>query len=255
MLRGGDVRLGQVFGDAEVARLYRYRSPYPEAVFTILRRLLVDPPRVLDAGAGTGALAIGLTSFADAVDAVDPSVAMIDAGRRRPGGDDPRIHWITGDAEEVELAPLYGLIACGASLHWMDLDRALPRFRDALAPGAVMAVVDTESTHGAYRDDVRAVIREHSEVEHHTETKDLVARLRGSGRFALIGEERTDPVPFEQSVDDYIQMLHSTSTLARVRLGDRADRFDAQVRAAFAKHGLDGVRYGVVGYVAWGRPV
>jgi ubiquinone/menaquinone biosynthesis C-methylase UbiE len=248
------LKLAEVFSDAEVARLYRHRPPYPDAVFAIMRKFLVEPRCVLDAGAGTGALAIRMAEFADRVDAVDPSAAMVEVGRER-SRDDPCINWIVGRAEEVDLAPPYGLITCGASLHWMDLDRALPRFREALAPGAVMAVVDTESAHGAYRDDVRAVIREHSELEHHSETKDLVARLRESGRFTLIGEERTDPAPFEQSVDDYIEMLHSTSTLARVRLGDRADRFDAQVRAVFAKHGPDRVRYGVVGYVAWGRPV
>jgi hypothetical protein len=61
-------------------------------------------------------------------------------------------------------------------------------------------------------------------------------------------------VPFEQSIDDYIEMLHSTSTLARIRLGDRASRFDADIRAVFARHGLDRLRYGVVGVVIWGRP-
>jgi SAM-dependent methyltransferase len=248
------MKLAEVFSDAEVARLYRYRPPYPDAVFATMRKLLVEPRRVLDAGAGTGALAIRMAEFADRVDAVDPSEAMVDVGRER-GNNDPRIRWIAGIAEDAELAPPYGLITCGASLHWMDLDRALPRLRDALAPDAALAIVDMENEHGVYRDDVRAVIKEYSEIEHHTETKDLVAQLRANGRFRLIGEERTDPVPFEQSVDDYIHMLHSTSTLARVRLGDRTDRFDAQVRAVFAKHGLDRVRYGVVGYVAWGRPV
>ena len=37
------VKLGEAFTDSDVARLYRYRAPYPEAVFAILRRLLVVP--------------------------------------------------------------------------------------------------------------------------------------------------------------------------------------------------------------------
>ncbi len=51
------MKLGDVFTDAEVARAYRYRAPYPHAVFEILRGLLVEPKVVLDVGAGTGALA------------------------------------------------------------------------------------------------------------------------------------------------------------------------------------------------------
>jgi hypothetical protein len=78
--------------------------------------------------------------------------------------------------------------------------------------------------------------------------------LDASGRFAIDGRHRTAPAQFEQSVDDYLRMLHSTSTLARVRLGDRAPAFDAEVRAVFSRHGLDRVRCDVIGIVTWGRP-
>jgi trans-aconitate methyltransferase len=152
------------------------------------------------------------------------------------------------------LSPPYGLITAGQSLHWLDVDVAFARLRDALAPGAVLAVADTEIVHGPYRPELQAVIREHSELEHHTETPDLMEALSTSGQFAIQGRHRTEPVPFEQSVDDYIEMLHSTSTLARIRLGDRASRFDADIRAVFARHGLDPLRYGVVGVVVWGLP-
>lgn len=246
--------LGEVFSDADVARLYRYRAPYPDAVFGVLRRLVVTPRVILDAGAGSGALARRMVSFAERVDAIDPSAAMVAAGRQLPAGDDPRIRWIVGRAEDIGLSPSYGLITCGASLHWMDLDMVLPRFRDALAPTAVVAVVDMENAHGSYREEVRKVIQQHSEVEHHRETKDLIADLRDSGRFRVYGEQRTEPVRFEQSVGDYIEFLHSTSTLARVRLGERSAEFDEQIRRVFTRHGLARVAFGVVGYVAWGRP-
>jgi SAM-dependent methyltransferase len=246
--------LGSVFTDKDVVRLYRNRSPYPDAVIEILRDLIVEPRVVLDAGAGSGAIARRLAPFVERIDAVDPSRAMLQAGRALPGGDDQRIRWVEGRAEDVELRGPYGLITCGASLHWMPTDRVLPRFRDALAPGASLAIADTEYVHGPYREEVLVVIREHSEVKHHRETKDLVADLRAEGRFELHGDERTPPVPFEQSVDEYIEMLHSTSTLARIRLGARAARFDEQLRAIFRRHGLDRVRYEVVGQVWWGRP-
>jgi SAM-dependent methyltransferase len=246
--------LGSVFSDAEVARLYRHRAPYPDELLTSLAGLLVAPGSILDVGAGTGALARRMLAFAERVDAIDPSAAMIEEGRRLPGGSDRRLRWISGRAEDAPLSPPYGLITAGASLHWVDLDVVLPRLRGALAPRAVMAIADMEPVHGAYWEDVLAVIREHSEVEHHVETPDLIEDLRAAGRFTIDGRLRTEPMAFEQSVDDYLAMLHSTSTLARVRLGDRAPRFDAAIRNVFARHGLDRVRFGVVGLVCWGRP-
>lgn len=246
--------LGAVFSDAEVARLYRHRAPYPDEVLTILAGLLVSPRSILDVGTGTGALARRMLAFAERVDAVDPSAAMIAEGRRLPGGTDRRLRWITERAEDAALSPPYGLITAGASLHWIDVDVALPRFRDALAPGAVMAVADTERVHGAYEADLMAVVRDYSEVDHHVETPAFVENLRMADRFAVHGQLRTEPVSVEQSIDDYIEMLHSTSTLARVRLGDRAPRFEADIRGVFARHGLDRVRYGIVGLVSWGRP-
>jgi len=83
--------LGEVFGDEAVARAYQRRPPYPEAVFKRLQRRLVAPRIVLDAGAGTGALARRMTGFAERIDAVEPSAAMIAEGRGLPGGSDRRI--------------------------------------------------------------------------------------------------------------------------------------------------------------------
>ncbi|MFC5268626.1 methyltransferase domain-containing protein [Kribbella qitaiheensis] len=82
--------LGATFRHEGVAAAYRYRSPYPEDVFDRLEELIVDEPRVvLDIGAGEGAIARPLAARVERVDAVDISAAMVDAGRRRPGGDQP----------------------------------------------------------------------------------------------------------------------------------------------------------------------
>ena len=83
------VSLGRVFTDPTVARLYERRPPYPEGVFAALARRLVVPRHVLDAGAGTGALARRMTSFAERIDAVEPSAEMLAEGKQLPGGSDP----------------------------------------------------------------------------------------------------------------------------------------------------------------------
>ena len=250
------IELGKAFTDAEVVALYRHRPPYPVAVFERLRGLIAEPRVLLDAGCGTGALARGLVRDVVRVDAVDPSAAMLAAARTLPHGTDRRIRWQQASAEDAHLGGPYGLITCGASLHWMRHDEVLPRFRRALAPFARLAIVDTERHRDEddLRREVVAVIVRYSPVRDHVETPDVVDRLVASGAFALDGVERTAPEPFEQSVEEYVGSLGSTSSLSRATLGPRADEFSHELRELFARHGVDRVRYGVVGYIAWGRP-
>ena len=247
--------LGEVFADADVARSYERRPPYPEGVFAALARRLVSPRTVLDAGAGTGTLARRMTSFAERIDALEPSAAMIAEGRRLPGGSDPHIRWIEGRAEDASLEPPYGLIVCGESLHWMDLFTVLPRFRDALAPGAHLAIIGNTNVHGPYREEAWAVIARYVAVAKHPETADAITGVAASGLFRIEDEEHTEPMPFEQSVDEYLEFLHSTSVLTRAQLGDRAAAFDAEVRAVFARRHIERLRYAVVGSVTWAVPM
>ncbi len=251
-----DTRFAQAFTETEVAALYRHRPPYPRAVFATLERLLVEPRTILDAGAGTGALARELVGVAVRVDALDPSEAMIAEGRRLPHGDSPRLRWLRGRAEDGPADPPYGLITCGASLHWMDHDLVLPRFRAMLAPGARLAIVDTENVHRstAVREESLAVIIRYSPIKDHQSTREMLDGLIARGAFVLEGMEAAPPMPFEQSVDEYLGLIGSTSTLNRAILGLSAADFERDMRAVFARHGTERVRYDVVGGVAWGRP-
>ena len=245
------MKFDEVFTDATVARMYRRRPPYPDAVFGLLARRIVLPRTVLDAGAGTGALARHMVAFAERIDAVEPSAAMIAEGRLLAGGTDRRIRWIRGSAERAPIEPTYGLITCGESLHWMDLGVVLPRFRGVLAPDARLAVVGNGNVHGAYREDVWAVTDRYAVAPKHPETADAVAAVRASGLFKVEEEERTEAMPFEQSVDDYIDFLHSTSVLTHAQLGERAQALDAELRKVFARRGIERLRYGVVATITW----
>jgi SAM-dependent methyltransferase len=247
--------LGRAFADADVVRNYLFRPSYPAEVFAVLENLIVSPRTALDAGCGSGALTRGLAAFATRVDAVDPSEAMLTEARRLTG-QDARIRWIRGRAEDVPLAPPYGLITAGASIHWMDPQVVMPRFRNALAPGARLAIVDMENVHpqGPHRDEFVSVIQRHSALEHHDDFAALLTNLESAGHFRREGEHRTRPVPFEQSVDDYMAMLASTSSLSRATIGARADAFEAEARGVLLRHHIDRVRFDVVGMVAWGRP-
>jgi ubiquinone/menaquinone biosynthesis C-methylase UbiE len=248
--------LGRAFEDADVARNYRHRQPYPAEIFEIIENLLVEPRTVLDAGCGTGALTMGLARFARRVDAVDPSAAMLRQARRMPDAQNERIHWIQGTAESAPLDPPYGLVTAGASLHWMDPEVVMPRFREALAPRGRLAIVDMDSVYAdqEWRGEFLALIRAFSPIAHHVGTIEFVKALETSGHFVREDQRGVAPVAVEQSLDEYLAMLASTSSLSRTTLGARADDFERKARAIFARHGMTSVRADVVSGVVWGQP-
>ena len=131
--------LAQSFTYPGVAEAYQYRPPYPAEVFDLLVGLISDrPSRVLDLGAGEGALARPLASRVDQVDAVDPSTAMIEAGRQRPGGAAANLRWVLGSAEDAELEGPYAMVTAGASLHWMLPKPTMSRLAQVMTAGAYL---------------------------------------------------------------------------------------------------------------------
>jgi ubiquinone/menaquinone biosynthesis C-methylase UbiE len=116
------------FQDQSVVDRYHLRPTYPSEIFAFLNELIVDEPRtVLDVGCGSGNLARPLAAYVERIDAVDISRPMLERARALPGGDSPKIRWLHGRAEDVELQPPYVLITAGESLHWMDWGVVLPR--------------------------------------------------------------------------------------------------------------------------------
>lgn len=62
-------------------------------------RIGKQPRRILDLGCGTGTLALRLAADGHRVVAIDPSSAMLDYARQRPGSDE--VHWIAADVQRV----------------------------------------------------------------------------------------------------------------------------------------------------------
>jgi len=206
-------------------------------------------------GAGTGDIARRLAPLVERVDAVEWSAAMIARGKRQPGGDDPRLRWIEGRAEEAPLDPPYGLVTAGESLHWMDWAAVMPRFRAALAPAGVVAILEREDLPTDMSGELLALIRRYSTNRDYRPVN-LIDELARRGLFTKVGEWRSEPVPFAQSVDDYIESMHSRSSFARERMpaADLA-AFDAKLRALLDAHATDGrVAFPVVSTAVWGAP-
>jgi len=246
---------GVQFQDERVVAAYHLRPPYPDPVYDVLVELTVDEPRaVLDVGAGTGEIARNLVDRVDRVDALDPSRAMIERGRHLPSGDDPNLRWILGAAEDGPISPPYALIAAGSSIHWMEWSVVLPRFRDALTPRGVLAIVGQSNLSVPWQNDLQAII-DRLTTNRDYRPYNIIAELENRNLFRQIGRHQTPPLPFRQTVADYVESFHSRNGLSRDRMGADAIVFDRDLTAAVTRHTDDGtVTLRIVGEVIWGQP-
>jgi ubiquinone/menaquinone biosynthesis C-methylase UbiE len=244
------------FQDTSVVQAYHHRPPYPAATFDILLELIAGKPRsVLDAGCGTGEIARPLAPHVGRVDAVDVSAGMIEKGKRLPGGDHPAIRWLLGRVEDVELKGPYGLVAAASSLHWMDWQVVMPRFREVLAPGGHVAVVYVHRLPLPWDDALQTIITRYS-TNRDYRPYSLVDELQQRDLFQKQGERRTAPVTFTQPINQYIEAFHAMNGLSRDRMaGGEAAAFDAEVRQLVLDYCENGrVTLRLCGVVSWGSP-
>ena len=249
-------KYGEQFKDLSIVEAYQYRPPYPDEVFDILKDLITEQPRyVLDIGTGRGDIARHLVHRVDRIDAVDVSQNMIEHGKSLPNGDNPHLHWLYGRVEDVVLEPPYALVTAGASLHWMDWDIVLPRLHEMLTPNGYLAIIGHDTRPNAWYTELAAIIPKFS-----TNTKfrpfELVDELEMRGLFQKVGEKETQPVPFVQSVDDYIESFHSRNGFSRERMKpEMAATFDNEAKKILLKKYPDSIlSLHVVANVTWGVP-
>jgi SAM-dependent methyltransferase len=255
--------MGVRFGSQRVAETYLFRPAYSKEVYKTLLGLLRDQPRaLLDAGCGPGKITFGLVDHVDRVDAIDPSEEMLRVARSFPNSRDPKIRWACARAEDAELHPPYGLIVAGASIHWMDLDRVLPKFGRALSPGAFLAVLDGD-----------APIAPPREAEQTHFMLDFLERREGRRpqwwanaaermglpilthpAFERTGSRVTQPIEVSQSIDDFLRCEHSRATWSEAVLGEGDTReFDAQMTRILTPHTVSGVlTYAMQTRIEWG---
>jgi SAM-dependent methyltransferase len=255
---------GRRFSAERMAENYLYRPPYPAEVYDVLRELIRGNPRfILDAGCGTGKITLGIVDQIDRADAVDPSEAMLRVARARPGAENAKIRWIHSSIEDAPLEPPYGLIVAASSIHWMDLDRTLPRFAGALANGAMLAVLDGDAPVDApwereeteFMIDFLAAREGKRPAWWKTASERLAEPVLVHQRFERVGRRITTPVAFSQSIADYLRCQHSRATWSEDHLGEKASaEFDAAMTAILNRYARDGMlTFDVQTRIEWGR--
>jgi len=120
-----------------VAETYaRVRPGYPSEAITWL--LPDGTRRVLDVGAGTGALSRGLVSLGLEVVAVEPDPEM----RRVLRDEVPGIEIRPGRAEELPLGPAeVDAVVGGQMWHWVEADKAAAEVARVLRPGGTLGLL------------------------------------------------------------------------------------------------------------------
>ena len=219
------------FKKRSLAEAYEFRPPYPDETYRILLSLLGESRgRVLDVGCGTGKIARSLVSHVDGVDAVDFSKEMIRVGKSLINGNHPNLRWINGRVKDVQLYPPYNLVTAGASIHWMEWNVVFPRFKEVLTADGHFVIIDGDRPIGApWHDAELSLIRKYSTNKHYEEIN-LVQELVHRGYIHLIGDKRTNPINFSQSLTDYVQSFHSRESMCQESMGEENVRaFDAEL--------------------------
>ena len=253
-----DLEYAAQFGDEEVAAAYRHRPPYPPETFAILESLLGSRPRaVLELGAGTGDLTIGLMPLIDRLIAVEPSRPMLDRGRRRTAAAQDRVEWLAVAAEDYAFDDRYTAVVAAEAFHWLDWRRVLPRIASSLIDSGHLILV--ERALGArlpWEPDLRALIRTYSTNRDYV-PYDTVTELESRGLVVLGGRAETETVVHRQKVDHYVESFHSRNGFSRARLSpERAREFDDQLTTLVRRSCPDDiVLVPVRARISWVRPL
>ena len=247
------------FKHRNLAESYELRPPYPDETFRILLGLPgASSGRVLDAGCGTGRIARSLVDHVAGVDAVDFSREMIRVGKSLDKGGHPNLNWILGRVEEVELNPGYSLVTAGASIHWMDWSVVFPKFHEILKPDGNVAIVEGDRPFNApWGEAERELIRQYSTNRHYKQI-DLIKELVDRDHLFPVGDMRTAPVSFSQTVEAYVESLHSRESMSREHMGDSNVRaFDTELSRLLADFADDegSLHFQLQTRVVWGRPL
>ncbi|MFK0334576.1 methyltransferase domain-containing protein [Rhizobium sp. NPDC090275] len=229
----------------------RYRVPYPDELIACVteRAGLQTGERLLDLGCGPGQLGIAFARMTGAkVTGIDPEPEMLETARADAGTAGVTIDFIHGSSYDLgpSLAPLK-MTVMGRSFHWMDRPATLKAL-DAITVDAGCVVLFGDR-HIASTPDWRAAVNTLSEtfapernadrerrkgpdwVAH--ETVLLQSPFNHLERIGIVSERQL-------TADDIIGRAFSTSVTSPETLGDKAEAFETELRAALARLSPDG---------------
>jgi SAM-dependent methyltransferase len=230
----------------------RFRLAYPERLIARVAGLVGLAPgdAVLDLGTGPGFLAVPFARLGMAVTAADPEPEMLDAAASAAQAAGVSLNLWQGGSYDLtpEMGP-FRLVTIGRAFHWMDRAATLAMLDRIVAPGGAVALFH----------DGHPVLDENRWFKTLRAVGDRYGRAQEAhiAERRMLGHRRYEPflyasafteleglsVTLRQSltVDDIVGRAFSMSTCSPEKLGDRAEAFEADLRAALADLSPDGV--------------
>jgi SAM-dependent methyltransferase len=226
--------------------------PYPQALLDDLRARahLTGTGRLLDLGCGPGRVALPLSPYFGEVWAVDQEPEMIEVGREiaaRQGA--TNIRWSVGRAEDV-IAPAHSLelVTIGEAFHRFDRRAIANRGLGWLTSSGCLATLGCFGiTAGSepWEAALRQVVKKWSDRRSLDPNRAESPRGSASEEEVLTAAGFVDVVtyPFDRphvwTLESILGNLYSTSGCSKRILGDEADRFEADIKAALRAHDND----------------
>lgn len=244
------------FSDPSVVAAYQHRPPYPFEVISFLVNLAARPRGLLDIGCGRGDLTLPLARHFERVDAVDPSVPMLDEAQRLAGSQVSCIRWLCSTLAQAPIEGPYDLITAGESLHWTDWSVVFPRLASVLAPGALLAIVTRRFDEPPWNAELHDLLDRYS-TNRDYEPYDLLEELIARDLYRPEGSYESPVVGLSGRLEEYKESFHSANGFSRDRMTpSEAEAFDEALSSLVLEHRSDGVvelNYHV--RVDYGRPL
>ena len=221
----------------------RFRLHYPaELIARVIAMAGLAPgDGVMDLGCGPGLLAVPFAEAGMRVTGIDPEPDMLDAARETARAAGVKVDFRQGSSFDLptDLGPIH-LVAMGRSFHWMDRVETLRTLDVLLPPGGAIALFEDEHPRTAENGwllKMAEVGRNYGmhEASHRAAAARSDYRTHVSYLFdsAFTHIERVGVyVRRPITVDHIVGRAFSLSMLSRERLGDRADDFERDLRAA-----------------------
>lgn len=136
----------------------------------------------------------------------------------------------------------------------------LPRLADVLLPSGFLAVLYVRGFPAVGGEEFQQaqleLIRRYTTFRKWQPDVDPVAALEQRGLFREQGRKETQPVPFRQSVDDYVESFHARASHSRQRMNpEGAAAFDSALRQLVMDRAGGTVERAVRASVVWGQPL
>jgi ubiquinone/menaquinone biosynthesis C-methylase UbiE len=235
---------------SEAADFYRNRAPYAPRAFELVRATFGLGPgsRLLDLGCGPGTIAIPLSQAVGYVLAVDPSEAMLAAGRQRAAElGRTNIEWLRARAEDIDTSRGdFDVVTLGQSFHWMDRDEVLRRLTAMVATHGGVALINPgkrrpQESWETLADEI--IARYLGPRPRHAATNPEPHNEPALLRSPAFAHFRTHEFAheFRRDVPSIIGHVYSLSTSPRSAFGQRAAAFERELTAALLRSNPSGV--------------